>query len=44
MKKYTPFFLFIIGILLVVFGIVTEENETVFEKATRICLECIGIG
>ena len=30
MKKYTPFFLFIIGILLVVFGIVTEENETVF--------------
>ena len=44
MKKYTPFFLFIIGILLVVFGSVTEENETVFEKDTRISIECIGIG
>ena len=33
-----------IGIVLVLAGIFRGEAETVFNKATRICMECIGIG
>ena len=32
------------GIALVIAGIFRDEAETVFYKATRICMECIGIG
>lgn len=32
------------GIVLVIAGIFRGEAETVFNKATRICMECIGIG
>lgn len=33
-----------IGLIMTVFGCYREEAETVFSKAIRICLECIGIG
>ncbi|MBQ4377936.1 MAG: hypothetical protein II821_01900 [Treponema sp.] len=33
-----------VGIILVLAGIFRGEAETVFNKATRICMECIGIG
>ena len=33
-----------VGIALVLAGISRGESETVFNKATRICMECIGIG
>ena len=36
--------LIVIGILFVITGIYRSEVETVFTKATNICLECIGIG
>lgn len=36
--------IFILGILFVMIGIARGEVETVFLKATNICLECIGIG
>ncbi|MBQ9623496.1 MAG: hypothetical protein IJJ71_12530 [Treponema sp.] len=32
------------GIAFVIAGIFRGEAETVFNKATRICMECIGIG
>ena len=29
---------------LIVWGILAGEVQTVFAKATRICMECIGLG
>jgi len=34
----------VLGIVLVVGGVFRGEAATVFNKATRICMECIGIG
>ena len=42
-KSIASIFL-IIGIILVIAGIFRGEALTVFFKATRICMECIGIG
>lgn len=42
-RKYTCLIL-LAGVVMVVVGIMTEEMNTVFEKAIRICMECIGIG
>ena len=37
-------FSLLLGIVLVVAGVFRGEAQTVFDKATRICLECIGVG
>lgn len=36
--------LLILGIAMIIQGVFRGEAETVFEKAVRICMECIGIG
>ena len=43
-SKFVPCLMLCAGILLILFGVWRGEAETVFEKAIRICLECIGIG
>lgn len=42
--KAISIFTLFIGITLIFLGIFRGEAETVFNKATRICMECIGIG
>lgn len=33
-----------VGILMIAYGISRGEMSVVFDKAVRICMECIGIG
>ena len=33
-----------VGVVCIVFGALRGEADVVFEKAIRICMECIGIG
>ncbi len=43
-RKVFSFGFFLLSIVFIVFGAYRGEIETVFSKAIRICLECIGIG
>jgi hypothetical protein len=43
-KRAFPFLLIILFLILILLGINLGEVSTVLEKATRICLDCIGIG
>ena len=36
--------LLLTAVILIAAGLVMEQNQQVLAKATRICLECIGIG
>lgn len=36
--------LLIVGMAMVCFGVMRGEADAVLAKATRLCLECIGIG
>ena len=42
--KITATTLLFVGVALMVVGVFRGEVLVVFNKATRICLECIGIG
>ena len=46
MRKRKVFGLVVIvaAVAMIMFGIFREEATDVFNKAIRICLECIGIG
>lgn len=44
MKSAAPFVLLLLSVGLILAGIISGEAQIVFEKAIRICLECIGIG
>ena len=39
-----PLCLLLLGSGLILLGVLLGEPQTVFAKAVRICLECIGIG
>ena len=36
--------LLIVGIVMLCFGGVRSEDDTVLSKAIRLCLDCVGIG
>jgi hypothetical protein len=43
-KRRVPFILVILFLVLVVIGINLGDVSSVFEKAIRVCLSCMGIG
>ena len=43
-KAAVQVFLLLIGMAVLVFGIWRNEAQTVFSKAIRLCMECVGIG
>lgn len=43
-RKLLSVFLILLGVTFVIAGVFRDEAVTVFYKASRICLECIGIG
>ena len=43
-RQLSRYALLVMGIAFIAFGAVRGEVDTVFAKAVRICLECIGIG
>ncbi len=36
--------LLVAGALMLIYGVWRDETEIVFNKAVKICLECVGIG
>lgn len=36
--------IFIAAVGLIIYGVLSGESREVFQKAARICLECIGVG
>lgn len=46
-KKYNvmlTIFMIVLGFIFIMVGILREEPYSVYEKAIKICMECIGIG
>ena len=43
-KRALPYLVIAIGAILIVLGIFGGEVAVVLSRATKICLECIGIG
>lgn len=43
-KTAAQMFFLLIGMVMLIFGIWREEAQTVFSKAIRLCMECVGIG
>ena len=43
-KKQAQLLLLAAGVLMLLFGLLRGEADTVFSKAIRLCMECVGIG
>lgn len=44
MQFYMRYGILIISISFILVGMIREEHLEVIKKATKICLECIGVG
>lgn len=43
-SKYIKYIILVLSILFIYVGIQRGEETLVFQKAVKICLECIGVG
>ena len=43
-KRAVTFILLALGLVLVIVGIALKQPDSVFAKAAKICMECVGIG
>ena len=43
-KKQAQLLLLAAGVLMLLFGLWRGEAATIFSKAIRLCMECVGIG
>ena len=43
-KKQAQLLLLAAAVLMILFGMWRGEADTVFSKAIRLCMECVGIG
>lgn len=43
-KAFLQGTLLLAGMVMLCFGVMRGEVDTVFSKAVRLCLECVGIG
>lgn len=43
-KTGLSFLILVLGVASIIYGIYRGEAYTVFSKASKICLECVGIG
>ena len=43
-KKQAQLLLLAAGVLMLLFGVWRGKADTVFSKAIRLCMECVGIG
>ncbi len=44
MKKYSGWILLAASVALIVVGVISAQYSEVWQKAVRVCLECVGLG
>ena len=43
-KRYTTLVAILLSLVLLFVGMIQGQQEQVFRKAVKICLECVGLG
>ncbi len=43
-SRFPTFVIIVLSIIFIIIGIINGEYIDILNKATRVCLECIGIG